>query len=210
MENEQKKKGGCLKRLLIAFAFLFLCLVLISLMPSGDHVDETTKEPESINTSQSETFEQSSSPVQDDNLTMGQKNALKKAQSYLKFSSFSYNGLIGQLEYEGFSIEDATFAVDNCGADWFEQALFKARSYLSNNAFSYSGLIGQLEYEEFTNEQAVYGADNCGADWFEQAAKKAQSYLDHSSFSRSGLIDQLLYEGFTNEQAEYGVNAVGY
>ena len=142
--------------------------------------------------------------------TVEQKNALNKAASYLSFTAFSHDGLIEQLEYEGFSNESATYAADNCGADWNEQALKKAQSYLDMSAFSYSGLIEQLEYESFSTEQATYAVDNCGADWNEQAAKKAQSYIDMSSFSRESLIEQLEYEGFSAEQAEYGVSAVGY
>lgn len=143
-------------------------------------------------------------------ISMGQQNALKSAKSYLSHSAFSYNGLIGQLEYEKYSHEEAVYAVDNCGADWNEQALKSAKSYLSHSAFSYKGLVGQLEYEEFTNEQAVYAVDNCGADWNEQAVKSAKSYLSHSSFSREGLIGQLEYEGFTPEQAAYGAAQNGY
>lgn len=143
-------------------------------------------------------------------LTTGQKNALSKAHDYLSYSAFSYNGLIEQLEYEGFTSEEATYAVDNCGADWNKQAAKKALDYFGYSAFSYSGLIEQLEYEGFSTEEATFAADSCGADWNEQAAKKAQDYLKLSSFSRSGLIDQLKYEGFTNEQAEYGASAAGY
>lgn len=146
----------------------------------------------------------------DDNLTMGQRNALKSAKSYLGMMAFSYEGLIEQLEFEQYSHEDAVFAADNCGADWNEQALKSAKSYLSTMAFSYEGLIEQLEYEKFTTAQATYAADNCGADWNEQAAKCAKQYLDNMSFSREGLIDQLVYEGFTEEQAIYGVEANGY
>lgn len=144
------------------------------------------------------------------NATMGEQNALKKANSYLDYTAFSYEGLIDQLEYEGFTSEEAKFGADNCGADWYEQALKKAYSYLDYTAFSYSGLIDQLEYEDFTTDQATYAADNCGADWNEQAVKKAKSYLDHTSFSKTGLIEQLEYEGFTTEQATYGAEQNGY
>ena len=143
-------------------------------------------------------------------LTIGQRNALASAKSYLSFSEFSYTGLIEQLEYEKYSHEDAVYAADNCGADWNEQALKSAKSYLEYSAFSYTGLIEQLEYEGFTSDQARYGVDNSGADWMEQAVKSAKSYLDYSSFSRDGLIEQLEYEGFTHEQAVYGVEQNGY
>ena len=136
----------------------------------------------------------------------GDNQALAKALSYLAVSSFSRQGLIEQLEYEGFSHSEAEAAVDNCGANWKEQAASKALSYLDYSAFSYTGLIEQLEYEGFSSDEAKYGADNCGADWNEQAAKKAKQYLEYSSFSRSELIDQLIFEGFTQSQAEYGAN----
>lgn len=39
--------------------------------------------------------------------SIGQKNALNKAKSHLKTASFSHSGLVKQLEYEGFSPEQA-------------------------------------------------------------------------------------------------------
>lgn len=157
---------------------------------------------------------QSGEYIQDDSeldeMTMGQKNALSQAESYLQAMPFSRNGLVEQLEYEGYSHDDAVFAVSNCGADWSEQALLKAISYLDVMSFSQEGLVDQLLHEGFSEEQARYGVKNCGADWDEQAALKAQSYLEIMSFSRDGLIEQLEYEGFTRDQAEYGASAVGY
>lgn len=94
--------------------------------------------------------------------TMGESNALKSAESYLEYSAFSYEGLIDQLEYEGYSHSEAVYAVDNCGADWYEEAVESAKEYLEYSSFSRSGLIGQLEYEGFTHDQAVYGVDQNG------------------------------------------------
>ena len=92
----------------------------------------------------------------------GNDQALEKAKSYLSFTAFSYTGLIEQLEYEGFSHEEAVAAADACGADWNEQAAKKAESYLSFMDMSRSQLIDQLEFEGFTSEQAAYGADAVG------------------------------------------------
>lgn len=94
--------------------------------------------------------------------TMGERNALESAKSYLKYSAFSYSGLIDQLEYEGYSTSEATYAVDHCGADWNEQAVLSAASYLKYSSFSKQGLIEQLEYEGFTHDQAVYGVEHNG------------------------------------------------
>jgi hypothetical protein len=95
-------------------------------------------------------------------LTLGQQQAIAQAESYLDFSAFSRTGLIEQLEYEGFSKEDATFAVDNITVDWNEQAAASAESYLEFTSFSRSGLIDQLLYEGFTPEQAEFGVTAVG------------------------------------------------
>jgi Host cell surface-exposed lipoprotein len=94
--------------------------------------------------------------------TISQQNAIDKAASYLDYSSFSRTGLIEQLEYEGFSKADATFAVDHITVDWNEQAWEKAKAYLDYSSFSRKGLIEQLEYEGFTNAQATYGVNKVG------------------------------------------------
>lgn len=142
--------------------------------------------------------------------TAEEEAALDKAYEYLRALAFSYEGLVSQLEYEGFSYTEAVYAADNCGADWYQQAELKALDYLDSLPFSHSGLIEQLEYECFTYDQAVYGADNCDADWYEQAARMAQSYTESMAMSRTELIEQLIYEGFSSAEAEYGANAIGY
>ena len=141
--------------------------------------------------------------------TAGEINALNSAKTYLSVMPFSYGGLIKQLQYEGYTTDEATYAADNCGADWNTQALRAAKNYLSFMPFSYSGLISQLQYEQYTSSQATYGADNCGADWYAQAAKAGANYLSIMSFTRDELIAQLQYEGYTYDQAVYGADANG-
>lgn len=94
--------------------------------------------------------------------TTGEKNALRTAREYLNISAFSYSGLIHQLEYEGYSTEEATYAADNCNASWNEQAAKSAKEYLDISSFSRQGLIDQLIYEGYTQEQAEYGVTQNG------------------------------------------------
>lgn len=140
----------------------------------------------------------------DSEATLGEKNALEKAYQYFNSSAFSYKGIIEQLEYEGFTTSEATYAADNCGENWNRQALKCAERYFNTSAFSYKGIIEQLEYEGFTTSEATYAANNCNEDWNEQAAKCAERYLKASAFSYDGMIEQLEYEGFTHEEAIYG------
>jgi Host cell surface-exposed lipoprotein len=94
--------------------------------------------------------------------TRSEGNAIESAESYLDFSAFSRTGLIGQLEYEGFTEAEATMAVDHLDVDWDEQAWKSAESYLEFSSFSRSGLIEQLKYEGFSTAEATYGVDKTG------------------------------------------------
>ena len=95
-------------------------------------------------------------------VTVGMENALKSAKMYLSLTGFSYKGLVKQLEFEGYSENEATYAADHCGADWNEQAVRSAKQYMSLMAFSRSGLIKQLEFDGYTSDQAAYAATQCG------------------------------------------------
>lgn len=59
-------------------------------------------------------------------LSLSQQNAIDTARDYLDYTGFSRSGLIDQLEYEDYSTEDATFAVDYLDVDWNEQAVIVA------------------------------------------------------------------------------------
>lgn len=139
-----------MKRFLVLF---FVVVLALSICACNS---ETPASGNDANSSVSQT------QSEDDNMTTGQKNALKKAKSYLDTMAFSKSGLVKQLEFEGYSNEDATFAAENCGADWKEQAAKKAKSYMDLMAFSRDGLIEQLEFEGFTTEEAEYGAASVG------------------------------------------------
>jgi hypothetical protein len=47
--------------------------------------------------------------------TRSQENAIRSAESYLEFTAFSRSGLIGQLEFDGFTNEQAVYGVDKAG-----------------------------------------------------------------------------------------------
>lgn len=127
--------------------------------------NETEEETKTSNKEETKTNNSSSNNKNQNNSTptMGQTNALLSAKDYLNTNmGFSYDKLLNQLVYEGYSKEEATYAVDNCGANWKEQAVISAKLYLSTSSFSKQRLIEQLEYEGFTHKQAVYGVEQNG------------------------------------------------
>lgn len=101
-------------------------------------------------------------PAPASNLTPSQENAVRSAESYLDLMGFSRQGLIGQLEFEQYSTDDATVAVDSLFVDWNAEAAQSAASYLETMAFSCGSLIDQLEFEGFTPDQATFGAAQTG------------------------------------------------
>ncbi|WP_244199415.1 Ltp family lipoprotein [Halobacillus trueperi] len=100
--------------------------------------------------------------AKEDSVTVSQKQAVAMAEQYLSFMAFSKSGLIDQLEFEGFSTEDATYGVEHISVDWQEQAVIKAEEYLDFMAFSRQGLIDQLVFEGFSQEHAAYAASQVG------------------------------------------------
>jgi hypothetical protein len=102
------------------------------------------------------------------NLTESQQNAVQAAQSYLEMSGFSRRGLINQLSSsagDGYSLHDATVAVDSLQVNWDAQAVRSAKDYLQQSSFSCQGLIQQLDSspgDQYTEAQAQYAATKVG------------------------------------------------
>ena len=108
-------------------------------------------------------------PAWGDSLYGSQGNAVRSAKQYLSMQGFSRDGLIHQLSTDygdGYSVSDATVAVDSLDVDWNEQAVRSAKQYLSMQGFSCQGLIEQLSSsygDKYTVGQATYGAQQAGA-----------------------------------------------
>lgn len=125
-------------------------------------VEKTTPAPAPAKTETKTTPAPTPTPTPVSSETTSQKNAVRKAKSYLSYTAFSHDGLVAQLEYEQFSHADAVYGADNSGANWNEQAAKKAKSYMEMSAYSRGSLIEQLKYEKFTQAQAEYGANAVG------------------------------------------------
>lgn len=177
-------------------------------------------EPTDKNESQGLTPGQSSSPSEDSGLDWADKaKAIQYAKECLSmgygysrerlFAEMLRSGLVGSGNEMA---ARADYVVDNCGADWNQQAVKAAKNYINSSSYySRETLISQLEFSEhFTHEQAVYGVDNCGADWNEPAViELAKIHLKTANYSREVLISQLERINFTHEEAVYGADNCG-
>jgi len=178
-KKANRRGKGCL----IALAIIIVLGIIGSLVDSGE---KTAPLP---NTVPSENVNGSSSAVSDASggasqvtsvaenpestpsggLLGPQANAARSAQQYLDMTGFSRRGLIEQLSSDagnGYSVTDATAAVESLTVDWNEQAARSAKQYLDMTGFSCSGLIDQLSSDagsKYTKAEARYGAEQAGA-----------------------------------------------
>ena len=88
------------------------------------------------------------------------QNCYDTAMSYLDFMAFSRNGLIHQLQHDGYADNAISNALDLLERDyvsWDTEALKKAQEYMETFSFSQQRLYEQLIHDGFTEEQANYG-----------------------------------------------------
>lgn len=127
----------------------------------------------------------------------------------MEYNVFSQNGLIEQLQSEGYNRAEAKFAAENINVDWKEQAAKSAFDYVLNISFSKAGLVEQLMSEGFTRAEAKYGADSININWNDIALKCAKEYTKIQKYpDLEGLKEQLEYDGFTKEQVRFAVAAI--
>ena len=96
--------------------------------------------------------------------TENQQKALDKANEYVDTLPLSHDGLIKQLEYDGYTTDVATYAADNCSVNWNKEAKEMAEQYMDSTTYTYKDMVQQLEAEGFTKKQAKFGAKAVGLE----------------------------------------------
>jgi len=129
--------------------------------------------------------------------TVGQRNARKTAQSYLRSSSFSRSELILLLWYVGgFTQSEAEYAADAAGL-WTTVAptttVPRTTTVATTTTLPRTTTTTTVALIETVSQR--------------NARRSAQSYLNIMAFSRTGLIKQLEFEGYSTLDATYGVDA---
>lgn len=213
---KQKKKGSCLKTILIVIG-VFVALGFLGSLFGGDS-EAPEKQPASETVASKDeniiTDNEIAEEPEDESVPKEYRSALNKAKSYSDMMHMSKQGIYDQLtsEYgEQFTTEAAQYAVDNVDADWNYNALKKAENYSDTMYMSKQAIFDQLvsEYgEKFTEDEAQYAIDNIQADWNRNALEKAKTYQDSMDMSPAAIHDQLTSsygEKFTNEEADFAI-----
>jgi hypothetical protein len=87
----------------------------IEVATTVEPVTTTTEPAPATTTEQATTTTEQATTVPESQFTRSEENAIRSAEEYLDFLAFSRSGLIEQLEFEGFTTEQATYGVDKTG-----------------------------------------------------------------------------------------------
>ena len=154
---------------------ILLCLVLsFSLAACGSNDSENEPETELEVTEDLEPIEENEmiedievieEEPTEELMTTGQQLALERGKELVDSRGISYNYLVHELTYyNGFTEEEATFAADNCGADWYAEAVECATGYLENSPYDLEGIVSIMAYEGFTQAQTDYGLSTASGE----------------------------------------------
>ena len=148
-------------------------------------------------------------------------DVMSAAAFHLDGAGVSKESLRTVLENNGFTSEEIDYAMENCGADWYEQAKMCATEYMEYMSFSYKGLVVQLKFEGFTDEEAEFGAaelyggtsdpenEAYKAIENENALEQAKELLEDEGYSHSRLIKELEEKSYSNDASTYAADNCG-
>ena len=145
---------------------------------------------------------------EDPDATEEEWDALVLAVNYLRYYPYSQESLTEALSCE-YSEDAVQYAVDNCGADWAEQAV-RCLDYYLDYGYTRSDLREMLEYEGYADEEIEAAMTSPSIDWNEQALCSAVTCLDYGyGYSETMLSNYLLEGGYSEEEKDFALANCG-
>ncbi len=139
------------------------------------------------------------------------QQALEYAKDVVRSKSISKESLIWEVQSKlGIDHMDAVHAVENCGADWKEEALDYAKELLEkyDSGWNPGDLESHLQKAKFLEEERVYAVENCGIDWKEETKKYAEYSLSALPRSKDQLTRDLKERGFQEDYVDWAVDSL--
>lgn len=139
--------------------------VMTVLGAKGETNETVTQSAQTESTPETQATQEPTEKADKEQVQVLSEAALERAEELLAMDiGFSPRGLETYLKGEGFSSEEAKNAVENCDADWFEQAVKAGGSAIEtyDHIVNREELLWFLEQCGFTSEQGEYAADVLG------------------------------------------------
>ena len=144
------------------------------------------------------------------------EQAVIRAKNILGLGALSKPLLKDELtDYAGFTPTEAQYAIDNCGANWTDQAKKRAAYLISKDAYSALTLGNAIYSEGFESGDVTAAIEQFTEDdWKAEALEMAQAAYSTAFDYYYGptiadCISDLVSKGFTTSQASYGVANCG-
>ena len=148
------------------------------------------------------------------------RGAVEKAESYLSRGGISFSLIFKEMtEEDGFTEEQAAFALEHANVDWEAEALLAAQREIDGDngrskASLFSWLTSTMDLGVFigvggfTDDEAFYAVNNVDVDWNEEAVEEVNASLKtFSPISRERLYfmrsPSFTSQGFTRPQLDY-------
>lgn len=183
--NQQNARGRRLRKAMLPATALILAMSVLTACEATDgteeatplattettsstDADETTEEAPAEETPAEETpaEEAPAPPVEEapaePEMSVQQKNAVRAADNYISIMPFSSSSLATQLEFEGYTTDEANYAISQLDVDWAEQAVKAAENYIDIMPFSAESLTTQLEFDGHSPEHAAAAVASVG------------------------------------------------
>lgn len=90
------------------------------------------------------------------------QNATQIVSQWLEEDALSRDLIIYELMADGFSDEAASYAADNSGANWYDQAMRAAEDYLSEGQHTWEETEKMLQQKHFTYAQILHVQEQIG------------------------------------------------
>ncbi len=142
-------------------------------------------------------------------------DALARAEYYLNGDGVSLEYLRMALnDWDGFSEEATQYALDNCNANWNQQAITRALDMTRTGGGLSKPKVkqGLKTWYHFEEEQAEYAVNNAEIDWISQAQTYAHNAVNKEGapeYTKESLMAEMIEFGFTEEEAEAGTDWMG-
>lgn len=135
-------------------------------------------------------------------------DAVKKAKFYIEKRNLSRLGAIDTMnKYCKFIESDVLYAVDNCGADWGQEAIDYIQEWLDvGSGYCYYTMVKRMKGDWFTNEDIEYALNNMKIDWVAEAGKKIASLLESSAYSAVEVTNFMTRAGFAEADTMAALN----
>lgn len=116
------------------------------------------------------------------------------------------------IKVDGYSEDEASYAMQNCSINWKQEALENAKTSVSEDNGGTRKFIGRslawgLQDYGYTSEEITYAMNNCGVNWKQDALNCANDFMSKDKEPQY-LGGHLAEYNYTSDEISYAMNNI--